>query len=452
MNGKLERFKKSVNGKHIILLGIGVSNKPLIKQLLSYGAEVTCCDKNGELEKDFLEEMKLGARFRLGEGYLGDLDGDIIFKTPGIRSDIPELLEAERRGIIVTSEMEVFVRICPCKLIGVTGSDGKTTTATLIHKILSEDGNICHLGGNIGKPLLPIIESINENDYAIVELSSFQLMTMTQSTDVAVVTNISPNHLDMHKSYNEYIEAKKNIFTHQNKSGILVLNGANEITASFAEEAKGEVVFFGERGKGVYINDGDIYFDNKKIISVSDIILPGKHNVENYMAAIAACGKRINPDTIKKVANTFSGVEHRIEFVREIDGVRFYNDSIASSPTRARAGLFAFDKKVILIAGGYDKKIPFDEFGHDIKDRVKRLYLFGATAPAIKEAVIKAYDGRRYLQIITQYTTLEQVVKEAYMAAQAGDIVLLSPACASFDMFKNFEERGNKFKEIVKKL
>ena len=453
MNNKLERFKKSVCGKHIILLGVGISNKPLIKQLLSYGAEVTGCDKNAAMKDEFLEEMKLGAKFRLGEDYLDDLKCDMIFKTPGIRPDIPQLLEAERKGVKVTSEMEVFFKLCPCKIIAVTGSDGKTTTTTLIHNILSQEGKICHLGGNIGKPLLPEIEKIETGDYAVVELSSFQLMSMKRSPDVAVVTNVAPNHLDVHKSMEEYVEAKKNIFRFQNKSGLLVLNARNEITKSFAEEARGDVVFFGGSDGGVYEKDGKIFYDSKNVMTKDDILLPGEHNVENYMAAIAAVGKRMSADSIKQVARHFAGVEHRIEFVREVDGVKFYNDSIASSPTRAKAALNAFDRKVILIAGGYDKKIAFDEFGYDIKEKVKRLYLFGDTAPIIRDAVLKACEnGRRPFPIIMQYTTLESIVKEAYMAAEAGDIVLLSPACASFDMFKNFEERGKKFKEIVRRL
>lgn len=451
MNAKLEKFKKNICGKHVILLGVGVSNKPLIKQLISYGAYVTCCDKSTAIEDDFMEERKKGANFRLGEHYLDDLNCDIIFKTPGIRPDIPQLQAAEKAGIIVTSEMEVFFKLCPCKIIAVTGSDGKTTTTTLIYKMLTQEGFTCHLGGNIGKPLLPEIENINPDDYAVLELSSFQLMSMRQSPDVAVVTNLAPNHLDIHKSMEEYIDAKKNIFRYQNKSGILVLNAANDITRSFADEANGDVVFFGG-DSDVHIEENTIYYGKKPVIKKDDICLPGEHNVENYMAAIAAVGKKVSVESIKSVANNFKGVEHRIEFVREVDGVKFYNDSIASSPTRARAGLYAFNRKVILIAGGYDKKIAFDDFGKDIKERVKRLYLFGATAPLIKEAVIKAYDGGRTLPIITQYTTLEQIVKEAYMAAEAGDVVILSPACASFDMFKNFEERGKKFKELVKKL
>lgn len=452
MSTKLEQFKKYMNGKHALLLGAGVSNKPLIKMLLSYGAKVTVCDKNQAIAEEFLDEMKMGAAFQFGENYLDNLDADIIFKTPGIRADIPQLLEAAERGTIITSEMDVFFHLCPCKIIAVTGSDGKTTTTTLIHNILSKSGKKCHLGGNIGKPLLPEIEYIAEEDVAVVELSSFQLMTMTKSPDIAVITNIAPNHLDVHKGMEEYTEAKKNVFKFQGEGDLLVLNAKNDITSKLDSEAKGEVVFFGGEDSTVSLRGNFIYFKEDPVLDINDILIPGAHNVENYMAAIGAVYAIADKDSIYDVAKNFGGVEHRIEFVKEIDGVRFYNDSIASSPTRARAGLHAFDKKVILIAGGYDKKIPFDDFGYDIKERVKRLYLIGDTASKIKDAVLKACDGQRLIPIITQYQTLDSVVKEAYMSAQAGDIVLLSPACASFDSFKNFEERGKKFKELVKKL
>ena len=453
MNSKLEEFKKYICGKHVVLLGIGVSNKPLIKLLLSYGARVTGCDRNQEMAGEFLDEMKKGASFIFGDDYLNHLsECDIIFKTPGIRGDIPQLLEAKENGVIITSEMDVFFNICPCKIIAVTGSDGKTTTTTLINNILTKSGIKCHLGGNIGKPLLPEIESISEDDVAVVELSSFQLMTMTKSPDVAVVTNVTPNHLDVHKSMDEYVDAKRNIFKFQSKDQVVVLNEKNEITKSFAEDAVSKVILFGGENSTVKRDGGFIYYNDDPIVNVNDILLPGWHNVENYMAAIAAVYGIADKDSIYYVAKNFAGVEHRIEFVKEIDGVRFYNDSIASSPTRAKAALHAFDKKVILIAGGYDKKIPFDDFGYDIKERVKRLYLIGDTAPKIKEAVLKACDGQRLIPIITQYQTMEAVVKEAYMSSQAGDIVLLSPACASFDRYKNFEERGKKFKELVRKL
>ncbi len=453
MNSKLETFKQNMKGKKVVVLGIGISNKPLIQMLLSYGATVTACDRNDELTPELVSLMRMGAKFSLGEKYLDNLECDMLIRTPGMRPDLPQIQAAKKRGAKITSEMELFFDLCPCKIIGVTGSDGKTTTSTLIYNLLKKEGHTVHLGGNIGAPLLPKIETIEKGQYAVVELSSFQLQTMKKSPQIAVVTNMSPNHLDIHKSMEEYIEAKKNIFLAQTKTGKLIINADNEITAGFAEEAKGNVITFGRQTEGanVSLRDGKIYMDETMVVDTEDIILPGIHNVENYMAAIAAVHKIVKPTTVRKVAKSFAGVEHRIEYVREVDGVKFYNDSIASSPTRARAGLYSFEQKVILIAGGYDKRIPFDQFGHDVKARVKRLYLIGATASKIKDAVVRAYAGKKTMPIFI-YPTMEQAVKEAYMGAEAGDIVMLSPACASFDMFKNFEERGKRYKELVKSL
>ncbi len=453
MNAKLEAFKQNIKGKRVVVLGIGISNKPLIQMLLSYGAIVTACDKNDDLTPELVSLMRMGAKFSLGEKYLDNLDCDLLVRTPGMRPDLPQILAAKKRGAKITSEMELFFDLCPCKIIGVTGSDGKSTTATLIYNLLKREGFSVYLGGNIGTPLLPKIESIEKGQYVVVELSSFQLQTMKKSPHIAVVTNMSPNHLDIHKSMDEYIAAKKNIFAHQTKTGKLIINADNDITADFASEACGNVITFGRKTEGanVSIKDDKIYLDDTMIVDTSDIILPGMHNVENYMAAIAAVHKLVKPTTIRKLAKSFAGVEHRIEYVREVDGVRFYNDSIASSPTRTRAGLYSFEQKIILIAGGYDKRIPFDELGYDIKERVKRLYLVGATASKIKEAVVRAYEGKKTMPI-SIHPTLDAAVKEAYMGAEAGDVVMLSPACASFDMFKNFEERGKRYKELVKNL
>ncbi len=453
MNSKLETFKQNIRGKKVVVLGIGVSNKPLIQMLLSWGASVTACDKNDELTPELVSLMRMGAKFSLGEKYLDNLDCDLLIRTPSMRPDLPQIVAAKKKGAKITSEMELFFELCPCKIIGITGSDGKTTTSTLIYNLLKKEGYTVHLGGNIGTPLFPKIETIEKGQYAVVELSSFQLQTMKKSPHIAVVTNVSPNHLDIHKSMEEYIEAKKNIFLHQTKTGRLILNLDNEVTKGFTGEGRGTVVTFSKDSAeaSVHLRDGKIYMDDTMVVDSEDILLPGMHNVENYMAAIAAVQKLVKPVTVRKVSKSFSGVEHRIEYVREVDGVKFYNDSIASSPTRARAGLYSFEQKVILIAGGYDKRIPFDAFGQDIKARVKRLYLIGATASKIKDAVLRAYDGKKPLPIFI-YRTLEQAVKEAYMGAEAGDIVMLSPACASFDMFKNFEERGKRYKELVKSL
>lgn len=454
MTSKLEAFKEAIAGKRVSVIGIGVSNKPLIKMLLDFGAQVVARDRREEISSDFMPLIKAGARFVLGEKYLDDIEADYIFRTPGMRPDVPQLVEAKNNGAKITSEMELFFELCPCKIIGVTGSDGKTTTSTLIYNLLTEEGYTCHLGGNIGTPLLPKIETIEKTDFAVVELSSFQLMTMQKSPAISVITNITPNHLDVHKSMEEYTEAKKNIFLHQTKTSKLIINADHENLLPFKDEAKGEVISFSkeaDKDATVYLKDEQIYYGDTPLINKNEIAIPGMHNVENYMAAIAAVYKFIKPQVVRAVAKNFGGVEHRIEYVREVDGVKFYNDSIASSPTRARAGLYSFNQKVILIAGGYDKKIPFDGLGEDIIKRVKRLYLIGDTAEQIKEAVLKAADGRKPMPM-AKYPSLERAVKEAYMGAEAGDVVLLSPACASFDMFVNFEERGKRFKEIVRGL
>ncbi|HHV95490.1 MAG TPA: UDP-N-acetylmuramoyl-L-alanine--D-glutamate ligase [Clostridiaceae bacterium] len=469
MNKKLEEFKKFIKNKRIAVLGLGISNTPLIKYLLGLNADITAFDMAEESRlQNTLQQLKKYGKFDyfLGKNYLEYLKGfDIIFKTPKIRFDIPEL-EAERsRGALVTSEMEVFMELCPAQIIGITGSDGKTTTTTIIYNILKEAGYNCWLGGNIGTPLIDRIEEINEDDKVVLELSSFQLHTMKISPHISVITNISPNHLDVHKSMEEYVEAKKNIFLHQRKDDIVVLNYDNAITSILCKDAKGKVRYFSRvelPDSGVFIRNGTIIFkedgNEREIIKTEDIILPGVHNIENYLAAIAATIDLACPKVIGKVASTFVGVEHRNEFVREVDGVKFYNDSIGSSPTRTIATLNSFDKKVILIAGGYDKHIPYDIIGETIINKTKALILLGQTAPLIEKAVMDAvidYEKKNNSKPqlpIYKVDTLEEAVKKAYNIASRGDIVVLSPASASFDMFKNFEERGNKYKEIVNSL
>ena len=448
----IKEFENRVKNKSVAVLGIGVSNTPLIKMLISMGANVTARDKkDANSLGEIVGELKaLGARVVLGEEYLENLDEDIIFKTPGMRIDLPPLVAASERGAEITSEMEIFFELCPAPIIAVTGSDGKTTTTTLICEMLKSQGFTCHLGGNIGKPLLSEIGDIREEHRVIVELSSFQLHTMKRSPHVAVVTNLSPNHLDMHKDMNEYIEAKENIYKHQNDNDILVLNFDNEITKSFAKNARGAVVPFGQNtADGVHIRDGAICMKEDVVLSCGDILLPGAHNVENYMAAIAATCGQVDITNIQKVAKTFGGVEHRIEFVRELDGVRYYNDSIASSPTRARACLYSFDKKVIIIAGGYDKNIPFDDFGKDVVKQVKTLILVGATAKKIRTAV-ENVEGEK--PGIVMAADFEDAVAQAKVSASSGDVVILSPACASFDLFKDFAQRGRIFKQLVMEL
>ncbi len=459
-NPKFEFFKSTIIGKKIAVLGLGVSNMPLIKMLSEIGAVVTGCDKKEEKEFDMASLdilRKYTKNLYLGDEYLNHLnDQDIIFKTPGIRPDIPALKKARENGVLITSEMEVFFSVCPCTIIAVTGSDGKTTTTTLISEILKKSGKNVYLGGNIGTPLLDKASNMKSDDFAVVELSSFQLQTMDQSGDIAVITNIVPNHLDYHKDMDEYINSKKNIFLNQIKSNKLIVNMENDITNSFENEANGNVVKFSLHKKvteGAYVLDNKIYFGDEFIMNTTDIRLPGIHNVDNFLAAICATYGLCTKDDIVYVAKHFGGVKHRLEFVRELDGIKFYNDSIASSPTRTTAGLKSFDQKVILIAGGYDKKIPFDGFGEIIREKVKTLILVGATSEKIYEEVEKTFKkyGEKLIPAV-KADSFEYAVKSAKAVAEKGDIVLLSPACASFDMFKNFEVRGDKFKDIVLKL
>ncbi len=464
-NKKLEEFKEYIKGKYVAIMGMGVSNTPLIRYLMDLDANITVFDKKteDELGKSLMEEYVLqGVQFSLGENYLDNLHGyDVIFRSPGIRPDIPPIQKEVERGAILTSEIEKLIELCPSKVIGVTGSDGKTTTTTLIYMMLKEEGYNCYLGGNIGTPLFAKIDDMTPEDIIVLELSSFQLMTLTKSPNIAVVTNVSPNHLDIHKSYEEYIEAKKNIFRFQNENDIVVLNYDNDITKDFAFESKGEVRFFSrkqELEKGVFVENNYIKIldenGKKDVINIDDILLLGMHNVENACTAIAAVKDLVSTEKIVKVLTTFKGVEHREEFVRELNGVKWYNDSIGSSPTRTIAGLASFKTKVVLIAGGYDKHLDYTDMGKYILDHVRVLILMGQTKDKIKNATLQEIEKRdNDIDLpIFECSTLEEAVKVAYENSKDGDIVFFSPASASFDMFKNFVERGKKFKEIVNNL
>lgn len=454
----LQEYIASLRGKTVAVIGIGVSNTPLLRLLLREGIAVTACDRSDRAKLGALaEELEAaGAVLRLGDGYLQDLDQDVIFRTPGLRPDVPELEAARARGSVITSEMEVFFLVCPCPIIAVTGSDGKTTTTTIIAQLLRAAGHTVHVGGNIGHPLLAEADTIRPTDWAVLELSSFQLMTMTHSPHIAVVTNLAPNHLDVHKSMEEYVWAKENIFRHQQPGDTAIFNLDNAITRQQALRAPGRALYFSRQAEpenGVFLR-GDAVISRRdgherQIMTTEDIRLPGVHNVENYMAAIAAVEGLVPDETIRTFARTFNGVEHRIELVRTYHGVRFYNDSIASSPSRTIAGLRSFKEKVILIAGGYDKHIPFDVLGPKVVEHVKLLVLCGATAGKIRAAVEQAPGYRPGHPEILDVTPFQRAVETARDRAVPGDVVTLSPACAAFDQFRNFMERGKTFKAIV---
>lgn len=454
-----KHFWDNISSKKIALCGIGVSNTPLIMSFLEKGARVFACDRrNREQIGELADKIEAaGAELRLGEDYLADLEVDIIFRTPGMSFYLPELTAARKKGIAVTSEMEVFFDLCPATIFAVTGSDGKTTTTTLIAEMLKAQGKTVHVGGNIGNPLLPEIDNIKPEDFVVVELSSFQLISMRKSPDVAVVTNVAPNHLDIHKDMDEYVEAKKNIILHQNAFSRTVLNYDNDITNGFKDFVRGQSLGFSMERRvknGAWLDEkGMLHMSYRgidaPIMSKKDITILGDHNVENYLTAIAAVWGYVSAENIRKVAKEFAGVEHRIEFVREVDGVKYYNDSIASSPTRTIACLKAFDEKIILLAGGYDKHIPFEPMTPYVVEKVKTLYLCGPTAEAIEKAVKADPNYTEGCPEIIRTANLGESIELARKSASQGDLVALSPACASFDAFPNFAARGKFFKEKV---
>lgn len=457
----LNEYVNSIKDKRIAVIGVGVSNTPLINLLLSCGCNVTVCDKRSlsEMGMEALDLINRGAKLKLGEDYLEDLDHDIIFRTPGLMPFDPHLEAAKARGSLITSEMEVFFALCPCKTIAVTGSDGKTTTTTIISELLKAAGYRVHLGGNIGHPLLCEIPETVADDIAVLELSSFQLHSMYCKPNVAVVTNISPNHLDKHKDYQDYIDAKRAEFEHQNEDDKLILNFDDEHSAYYAHFAHAPVSYFSDKNRvdrGVICENGVILRVNgteqQEIMVAEEIKLPGEHNLLNYLAAFAAVEGLVSNEICRQVAMRFAGVEHRLEQVRVLNGVTYINDSIGTSPTRTSAGLHALKVKPIVIAGGYDKHIPFDGLGDELCRFAKRVFLTGDTAESIHKAIVNSpYFAESGLEV-HRIDDFKEAVLAASASAEPGDIVLLSPACAAFDRFKNFAERGKYFKEIVMEL
>ena len=462
-NTNLEEFERYARGKKVAIIGIGVSNLPLLEYFYDLNARVTIFDskESNQISVEAMQKIeKYGFEFIGGKDSLSRLKGfDIIFRSPSCMPDRPELVEAVENGAVLTSEIEMVLKLAPCKVIGVTGTEGKTTTTTLINEIVKKSGRKTYLGGNMGKPIFTKIRNIKPENIIILELSSFQLSDMDISPDISVVTNIYPDHLNVHKSYEEYREAKKNIFKHQSENGIVVLNYDNEFTREFAKEANGKVIFFSSKEK---LDDGFIYDKadgtikycedgvRRHFIKKEDIKLRGIHNYENICAAIAATSSIVDVDTQIKAIEEFTGVEHRLEFVRELNNVKWYNDSIGTSPASTIAGLNSFDEDIILLAGGSDKGLDYEEVGKTIARKVKALILTGPTSEKIENATKQALNDKN---IEIYYTSnMQESVNLAKDIAKAGDVVLLSPASASFDLYKNFEDRGHQFKDCVNNL
>ena len=462
MEQRIPNFFQLLGSKKVGMVGLGVTNNGIAKMLAAKGIHVTIHDRQERAELgDICREMEeAGVSLVLGHDYLRRLEEDIIFRAPGVPFDLPELVAARKEGRVITSDLEMFFDLCPCPIIGVTGSDGKTTTTTLIAEMLRAEGKTVHLGGNIGKALFPEIETVSPEDYAVVELSSFQLISLRRSPDIAVVTNVSPNHLDIHGTMKAYVAAKRNILLHQNAFGKAVLNADNDLARKYAPDVRGSVCTFSRQVnvyRGAWEDQyGTLWYSENgsqtRLMRAEEIRIPGAHNVQNYLAAITAVWGLVSLDTIRKVAHEFAGVEHRIEFVRELDGVRWYNDSIATSPSRTIAGLLSFDQQIIVIAGGYDKKIPYAPLAPVLLEKAKVLILTGATAPKIEAAVTDCPGWEKSGLKILHAAGLEEAVQLARQEAQEGDIVSLSPASASFDRYKNFEARGRHYKQLVEGL
>lgn len=464
MTDKIEAFYTQLQGKKVAFIGTGVTNQTCIELFAKHGAVITLCDKKQNLAQfgPLAETLQnLGISFSLGAHYLDGLKGqDMVMRTPGFEYFTPELQAAKAAGADVTSEMELFFTLCPCKIVAITGSDGKTTTSTLIAKMLEAGGYTVHLGGNLGRALLPVAEHMAKSDIAVVELSSFQLISMRHSPDIAVVTNLSPNHLDHHKDMEEYIDAKRNILLYQTPPCKAVLGFACDITRAMAADVKGELQYFTRFSPldngGFLREDGMLCMAENGIVTPivhkKDLALRGEHNIENMLAAFCAVWTLTTCDKMAQVAKTFAGVEHRIEPVRNLNGVQWYNDSIATSPTRVIAGLRAFGQKLIMIAGGSDKGISFAPMVPDLLLHVKTLILTGATAAKIEQAVRENVDFAQSGLTILHANNMEEAVQLAYQTAKEGDIVSLSPACASFDSYPNFEVRGNHYKTLVNAL
>ena len=464
-NKRLQEFNEYIKFRKVAIIGLGVSNIPLLDYFFQKKARVTVFDER-EIEKipnELIQKLNnYEFKYVFGKNCLknlGSFNFNIILRSPSCLPTRKELEDASSNGALVTSEIELLMEMAPCKIIGVTGSDGKTTTTSLINSILQKGGYKTYLGGNIGTPLFTKLEEIKPQDILVLELSSFQLMGMEISPNIAVITNITPNHLNIHKDYEEYINAKKNIFKYQGEDDTVILNYDNEITRNCKKEAKGKVIFFSGKEK---LDDGFIV-DNKiikecddrirkHVLDCREVILRGEHNYENIATAFAATKDLVDIDVAVEAVKEFKPVEHRLEFVREINDVKWYNDSVSSSPTRTIAGLNSFDEEIVLIAGGYDKNLDYTPIAKPIVDKVKTLILIGQTSDKIFEAVKEELEKENKELNIYMCNSLKETVELARKSAKPGQIVLFSPASASFDMFKNFADRGEQFKKLVNEI
>jgi UDP-N-acetylmuramoylalanine--D-glutamate ligase len=465
MNDIPETVRKMVAGKQIAILGLGIEGLTTLEFLSKYGAVVWVLDRRQKENLDqvlYAKAAALGAKFMLGEDYLAHLSQcNLIFRSPGVRRKTEELLKAELKGAVVTSQTQLFFDLCPAPIIGVTGTKGKGTTSSLIYEILKAAGKDVYVGGNIGVPPLTFLEQLNPSSIVVLELSSFQLHDMHKSPHIAVMLMTTSEHLDHHETHEEYVDAKRNLLRFQKERDFAILNrdypASNE--SDIYTDAK---VYYVSRERET--TDNACFVIGKKIvirknaqdtelINTDDILLPGKHNLENVCAAVMAANlSGVGTTHIANVLRKFAGLEHRLELVSEVNGVRYYDDSFSTVPETAIAAIKAFEVPEILILGGSSKDSDFSELGKVIGEakNIKAIIGVGDEWERIKES-LRGELGKETI-LVEGATSMQQVIKAASTIAKPGDVVLLSPACASFDMFRNYKERGDQFKKEITAL
>ncbi len=446
-------------GRQVTLVGLGTrTHVALARYLVGKGARVRISERKPreQLSRELELIADLPVELRLGGHQPEDvLDADVVFVSPGVPREIPVLGVACERGIPISSEIELLFARCLAPIVGITGSAGKTTTTTLVGEMLRADGRAVYVGGNIGIPLIEKVDDIAADSWVVLELSSYQLEALDRSAHVGAILNVTPNHLDRHPSFEHYRESKFNLVRHQSPGDTAILGADDPVAASLAPRCTGSVRWFSSdhdvtvgayrRGDELIVRDESV---DARFAVTSDLKVPGAHNVLNVLAAAAvarATGVRLA--AISQIATTFTGVEHRLEFVRQIDGVSYYNDSIATSPERTRAGLQSFTCPIVLIAGGRSKHLPMEDLARTIVEKVRAVVTIGEMADEIEEAV-RAQSGGEKLPI-ERASDLAGAVRIARTLARPGDAVLLSPSGTSFDQFQDFEDRGRRFKAEV---
>ena len=448
-----------LKNKNTAVIGAGIEGISAVKYLAKKGAQIHLLDKKNkdDIDPRILEEIRrLKVNFKFGPNYLDSLqDFEIIFRSPGIRPDLVELINAKEKGIQISSQIKYFFDHCPATIVGITGTKGKGTTSVLAHEILKEANKKVFLGGNIGNPPLDFLDKVTEDCVVVLELSSFQLMDLEKSPHIAVVLSTTSEHMDWHSNTNEYISAKKNMLKYQTEDDFAIISKDSPLAKEIGDSSAAKKYYASINGavnRGAYLeNDEIILITGSKvpIANVNDVQLLGAHNLQNILAAVVVAKLlEIQPDSISKTITTFKGLPHRLEFVKEVGGVKYFDDSASTNVETAIAAINSFENPEILILGGASKNSDFTSLGQEVaKKNIKSVILIGEEANKIQKSIERS--GKFSGEIVTGLKKMEEVVKETQQLASSGDIVLLSPACASFDMFKNYQDRGDKFKQAV---